>query len=441
MASYNNSGKNKIPWWLVIGSFCIGLWPLGIVLLILRLTQESNTSSRSQGEDPFEAAARRAERYANEVKDGFSDAARSIRSEARTFRENRGADKVRQAEKAKWTEQMRRSQNPQQANAQSAQTAQPQNPKPQSAQSAPVKKSGSKLAERLRKLKTGKWPTIIGGAIMGVFGFATVMTLVENISYMSYEPFWLLEEVLPLFIFTGIGAGIFTFGRIRNRQSKKFRRYLSLIGDQQQISIPALAAAYPASVSSALNTVEAMISDGLLGDAAYIDYGRKMLILDGSGVREEEPVRERVAPETDVGVENAWLRQIREVNDAIQHPELSRKIDRIEEITQRILEFQKEHPDKAPELRRFLNYYLPTTLKILSSYAELERQGVEGENIAATKKRIEGMMDMVVEGFERQLDKLFAGDMMDIASDITVMEQMMRGDGLFQDDDHQIGGH
>ena len=88
-----------------------------------------------------------------------------------------------------------------------------------------------------------------------------------------------------------------------------------------------------------------------------------------------------------------------------------------------------------------LNYYLPTTLKILNAYAELENQGVEGENITATKQRIEGMMDMVVEGFERQLDKLFAGDMMDIAADITVMEQMMQGDGLADNEDQMMGGH
>ena len=112
-------------------------------------------------------------------------------------------------------------------------------------------------------------------------------------------------------------------------------------------------------------------------------------------------------------------------------------------LLDRLALFQKEHPDKAGGLRKFLNYYLPTTLKILNSYAELEKQGVEGENIAATKKRIENMMDMVVEGFERQLDKLFAGDMMDIAADITVMEQMMQGDGLFDGDDGDmgLGGH
>ena len=153
-------------------------------------------------------------------------------------------------------------------------------------------------------------------------------------------------------------------------------------------------------------------------------------MLSGAGLH-SAPAAEKASPEGE-REEDDWLRQIREVNDAIAHEALSRKIDRIGEITQNILAYQREHPDKAPELRKFLRYYLPTTLKILNAYAELEKQGVEGENISATKQRIESMMDMVVEGFEKQLDQLFAGDMMDIAADITVMERMMKSDGLFR---------
>ena len=245
-------------------------------------------------------------------------------------------------------------------------------------------------------------------------------------------------------VFTGIGAGMFTWGKFKKSQAKRFRRYLGLIGEQKQVSISALAAAYPAKRDACCTTLENMIEAGIFGDNAYLDYGRDLLVLDGSGVRPEEPPKTKAAaPETDIGAENALLRQIREVNNAIKNPELSRKIDRIGEITERILEFQREHPEKSSDLRKFLNYYLPTTLKILSSYAELEKQGIEGENIAATKQRIEGMMDMVVEGFERQLDKLFAGDMMDIAADITVMEQMMQGDGLFErpGPGDGLGGH
>ena len=297
------------------------------------------------------------------------------------------------------------------------------------------------------KLKSAKVLTTVGIIAMAVFGFSGIMSFIDSFSYLFYEPLWVLEDVLPLFILTGLGAGVFTMGRVKQSQARRYRRYVTLIGEQTRVSISALAAAYPAKRDACCTTLENMIEDGILGEGAYLDYGRDLLVLDGSGVRPQEPVadkkKKKNAAETDIGEENALLRQIREVNDAIENPEMSRKIDRIGEITERILEFQKEHPDKAGGLRKFLNYYLPTTLKILNSYAELEKQGVEGENIATTKKRIENMMDMVVEGFERQLDKLFAGDMMDIAADITVMEQMMQGDGLFDGDDDGlgIGGH
>ena len=109
---------------------------------------------------------------------------------------------------------------------------------------------------------------------------------------------------------------------------------------------------------------------------------------------------------------------------------MSAKIDRIEEITGKILRYQKEHPNKEGQLRTFLNYYLPTTLKILRAYAQLDAQGIEGQNISAAKKRIEDMMDQVVSGFEKQLDKLFQDDAMDITSDVEVLENMLKKDGL-----------
>ncbi|MFQ7855629.1 MAG: 5-bromo-4-chloroindolyl phosphate hydrolysis family protein [Flavonifractor plautii] len=94
------------------------------------------------------------------------------------------------------------------------------------------------------------------------------------------------------------------------------------------------------------------------------------------------------------------------------------------------LAYQKQSPNRAGQLRSFLSYYLPTTLKILRAYARMEEQGVEGENIRSAKARIEGMMDKVVEGFEKQLDKLFQDDAMDIATDVQVLERMLEKDGL-----------
>ena len=104
---------------------------------------------------------------------------------------------------------------------------------------------------------------------------------------------------------------------------------------------------------------------------------------------------------------------------------MSRKIRRIEECTEHILEYQKKHPDRASELHTFLDYYLPTTMKLLHAYAELEEQGVAGDNISTTKARIESTMDSVVQGFEAQLDKLFEGSMLDISADSNGAKTLM----------------
>ena len=122
--------------------------------------------------------------------------------------------------------------------------------------------------------------------------------------------------------------------------------------------------------------------------------------------------------------------EIRRLNDDIDDEAMSRKIDRIGEITSKIYGYVKQNPSKEGELRQFLNYYLPTTLKILKAYARMEDQGVEGENIRAAKARIEGMMDKVVEGFEKQLDLLFEVDTMDVTADVEVLERMLEKDGL-----------
>ena len=421
----NNKGKKElIPWWAIIVAFAVA-WPLGIVLTLVKLGMESSVIPGGKGGK----SAQQSNLY---QQGGYSTPQSTVDPSANNAGEN------------------------QKRNAPGAQSSAPQGtftatkgnktitvtPGARDAGAQGAGRPG-KFQERMKKLKNGKGLITLGLIMMGVCGVAASMNFADNFYLLGTEPLWVLEEVLPSFVLTGMGAGLFTCGQVRKNQYKRFHRYLTLIGDQKTVSITALAEAFPAKRSKVCAALEDMIDAGVFGERAYLDYGRDLLVLDGSGVKAQDKPREekKTAPTTAVGEENDLLRQIREVNEDIENPELSRKIYRIEEITQRILEFQKEHPDKAGELRKFLNYYLPTTLKILNSYAQLENQGVEGENITATKQRIEGMMDMVVEGFERQLDKLFAGDMMDIAADITVMERMMQGDGLADSEDQMMGGH
>lgn len=151
-------------------------------------------------------------------------------------------------------------------------------------------------------------------------------------------------------------------------------------------------------------------------------------------IRAEEKVRaeQKKAQEDEFGNDQfgQWLCSIREVNDRIDDQVISDKIDRIETLTRRIFEMVRIRPEKEGQIRKFMNYYLPTTLKLLDSYALLELQGIEGENITAAKQKIEGIMDTLIQGFEKQLDLLFSAQAMDITSDIQVLENMMAVDGL-----------
>ena len=83
-----------------------------------------------------------------------------------------------------------------------------------------------------------------------------------------------------------------------------------------------------------------------------------------------------------------------------------------------------------PQIRTFMNYYLPTTLKLLESYSRIERMGIAGENMQKSKEKIESILDLLVSGYEQQVDLLFANESIDISSDVRVLETMMQMNGL-----------
>ena len=129
------------------------------------------------------------------------------------------------------------------------------------------------------------------------------------------------------------------------------------------------------------------------------------------------------------------LTQLKALNDEILDQAVSDKIDRIAALTRDIYSFVALNPEREIEVHKFMNYYLPTTMKLLKSYSLLERQSYQGENIVASRHDIEEILGTLVHAFEKQLDQLFAADAVDISSDITVLETMIAKDGL----SHQQG--
>ena len=122
--------------------------------------------------------------------------------------------------------------------------------------------------------------------------------------------------------------------------------------------------------------------------------------------------------------------EMRRLNDSIEDPTISAQIDQLESTTKKIIACVVQDPEKLPQIRRFMNYYLPTTLKLLNAYDRMADVGVSGENIDGTKGRIEDIMQTIVTAFDKQLDALFGDEALDISTDIDVMEQMLAREGI-----------
>ncbi len=167
----------------------------------------------------------------------------------------------------------------------------------------------------------------------------------------------------------------------------------------------------------------------LIGRVAYVMFSG----LDTSKkapAMNELPVTGDDAVDRLVSRGKEMLSQIRKEDELIPDPELSARIVELEGITTRIFQAVIEQPGKAPQIRRFMDYYLPTTLKMLTGYRKLNERGVSGGKAQETRERIESAMQVVVGAFRKQLETLYQNDMLDITTDIDVLETMLKQDSL-----------
>lgn len=111
-------------------------------------------------------------------------------------------------------------------------------------------------------------------------------------------------------------------------------------------------------------------------------------------------------------------------------PEMARRLENIVKTAEKIRDALIASPDDLPKVRRFLNYYLPTTQKLADKYALLAEQETDSQNIRETALSIEGALVQIDESFIRQLDALFADDALDVSTDISVLQTLLARDNL-----------
>ena len=383
------NNNNDLSSWIIIGAmFLFGLWPVGLILLLSKLSEGSGRKMRQQAREAWQRTA--------------AGSAEAKPAQARASAAKNTVRKV--TETPNYSDK------------------------------------GAKIMK------------IIGAAvaILGAFFLVQQVDYFElRYAIKWHEWMDLLRQVFyPMGMMAGGVSLLLGSGAMKRRQ-RRFATYLRTAGQKAAVPLDYLARAADVSRKRVEKDVNLMLEKGMWGDEAYIDLGSGMLFKSQEAAtayfdaahrakaEQEQPQQPAAAaPEGYAAI----LAQIRDLNDRIADEHLSAQMDRMEQVAGRIFRLIEEDENKRTAAGTFLSYYLPTTLKLLENYAAFEEAGVSGENLSQAKAKIEKTMDSIVAGFEHQLDELYRTDAMDIDSDIRVMETMLRRDTASVADDFGLNG-
>lgn len=289
---------------------------------------------------------------------------------------------------------------------------------------------------------------IIGSVIFGLV--ITIFTILGYTIGIKGVFHTISLGFIPLFIISVVS--VINGNKIR-RRLKRFQRYTEKMYNRSYCPIKDLSFATGLSIKATINDLKNMIALGMFPEG-HIDDEKSYFILNNEtygeylkfqeGLRtqkiEKQEAKKNTNPKVDTEVKKIiddgrkYVMQIRGVNDDIPGEEISRKLDKLEELTGRIFDYVENHPEKLAEIKKFIEYFLPTTLKLLEGYKKLDRQTIEGQNISNAKKEIEDAIDTINSAFEKLLDDLFIDIAMDISTDISVLETILAQEGLTEND-------
>lgn len=236
----------------------------------------------------------------------------------------------------------------------------------------------------------------------------------------------------------------------------RFRYYVKYLGKKMTCTMDDLAAAFGRKTEFVRKDVEKMIRKGyfleghldplenrlIVSDEYYNQYRwakEQYLVQEQQRVQEERKKNREEAeiPENVrqiIAEGEAFIKKIHASNDAIPGEEISAKIDRMEEIVRKIFQRVRQKPELASDMKKMMSYYLPTTIKLLDVYEEIDAQPIQGENMKQSKLEIEQTMDTLNVAFEKLLDSFYQETAWDVSSDISVLQTMLAQEGLTESD-------
>lgn len=301
--------------------------------------------------------------------------------------------------------------------------------------------------------------------ITGLFSLGMVGELMDtDVVWNEYgfaeQSHFSIGGVFGLLFALGI-FGLFVFLFHRSRKKKKqyarFREYIKRYATQPQVSVLEMSAAMGIEPAVIREDWKQMIELGVFPQGHFAP-GDQVIFLSNEGYEkymqayglmtpqqqqqsqtagalpapngaEAKPTR---SPELEKALEQGrnYMLQLRNENDAIPGEIVTKKLDNLEDVCKRIFRVVEDHPEKLPEIRKFMEYYMPTTLKLVHTYREFEDQKLEGDNITRTKKDIEDTLDMINVAFENLLNDLFKDAAVEASADISVLNALFAQEGL-----------
>ncbi|MDO5516814.1 MAG: 5-bromo-4-chloroindolyl phosphate hydrolysis family protein [Clostridium sp.] len=298
----------------------------------------------------------------------------------------------------------------------------------------------------------------IGGFGSIAFGISTFVLLVIAVfgvgSNFMKSGIMIPLSIVAAFLACSIALTYKGVG-IRSRLDR-FRRYSDCLREKRYCRIDELASSINKKNKFVVRDLEKMMSLDMFREG-HIDAEKKYFILSDkiydeylnslesykNRIKDEEMKKSSNDLNKDASTKDIdfiintgkeYISEIRRANEVIISPEMSDKLYKLEHIVDEIFKTIAKNPKKLPEVKKFIDHYLPITLKLVNSYKELYMQSIETENIKKAKLEIEKSIDLINTAFENLFDGLFEEAAMDISSDISVLETLFHQDGLTNND-------
>lgn len=315
---------------------------------------------------------------------------------------------------------------------------------------ARFKKPGGLQASGIVMTSIGAVSTVVfSGALVAVLATADFSTVAPT-----------AVATIMMGGFTAASAALL-FGGIRRLQAAgRLQSFRRIFGTREACSIDEIAAQLHQGRAKTLKQARSILKRGLLPQGRIDDECTTLMVTDSAyhHYRQLQASRQQnesasgqaaITNVTDVASEpridadslppkarafvnqgRTYLDRLRRLDSDIADAAVSAKIEAIEQVVAKILERAQAHPAAVDDLGRLMDYYLPTTVKLLEAYDSLEEQPVQGENITASRREIEQTLDVLQAAFEKLLDATFEDLSLDVSSDISVLNTILAQEGL-----------